>query len=240
MPGTGMFGAIPVQVRFFLRLHRPERHLHRGEMARLPDNQRLRQVHLLAFCAIARALGAHLLAISCDSTEALELFWRGRTPAECIDGLRKRWARLSHQWSGFSQKLRAKRNFGPLWSGSSWMCLLLRKNFIIYPYPFGSYHTASSKGANHVPILPYFFRHQGLAGFGGPGAGAEEPPGGATGAMSNPIIVSDLIKTGRFDDHLPALFAQGKSDVDVAWGVTDELVASAGGFSAGVAGDPRQ
>ena len=31
---------------------------------------------------------------------------------------------------------------------------------------------------------------------------------GATGATSNPIIISDLIKTGRFDDDLDQLIEQ--------------------------------
>lgn len=50
---------------------------------------------------------------------------------------------------------------------------------------------------------------------------------GATGATSNPIIVSDLIKTGRFDDRLAALMKQGLDDEAVAWRVTDELVRNA-------------
>lgn len=50
---------------------------------------------------------------------------------------------------------------------------------------------------------------------------------GATGATSNPIIVSDLIKTGRFDDRLAALMQQGLDDEAVAWQVTDELVRNA-------------
>ena len=35
---------------------------------------------------------------------------------------------------------------------------------------------------------------------------------GATGATSNPIIVSDLIKTGRFDQRLDELVQQGLDD----------------------------
>jgi transaldolase len=50
---------------------------------------------------------------------------------------------------------------------------------------------------------------------------------GASGATSNPIIVSDLIKTGRFDDEMEKLFAQGLPDLDVAWKLTDRLVAEA-------------
>jgi transaldolase len=47
---------------------------------------------------------------------------------------------------------------------------------------------------------------------------------GATGATSNPVIVSDLIKTGRFDSDIERLMEQGLSDNDVAWQLTDELV----------------
>jgi transaldolase len=50
---------------------------------------------------------------------------------------------------------------------------------------------------------------------------------GATGATSNPIIISDLIKTGRFDDQITKLRDQGKNDDDIAWGVTDYLVRKA-------------
>lgn len=50
---------------------------------------------------------------------------------------------------------------------------------------------------------------------------------GATGATSNPIIVADLIKTGRFDDKLADLMRQGLNDFDVAWKVTDLLVSQA-------------
>ncbi len=50
---------------------------------------------------------------------------------------------------------------------------------------------------------------------------------GATGATSNPIIVSDLIKTGRFDNKLAELFQDGYSDEEVAWLTTDDLVKQA-------------
>lgn len=50
---------------------------------------------------------------------------------------------------------------------------------------------------------------------------------GATGATSNPIIVSDLIKTGRFDTKLAELMIQGFDDLGVAWAVTDHLVREA-------------
>lgn len=50
---------------------------------------------------------------------------------------------------------------------------------------------------------------------------------GATGATSNPIIIADLIKTGRFDSDLTRLMRQGLSDLDVAWQLTDMLVRQA-------------
>jgi transaldolase len=50
---------------------------------------------------------------------------------------------------------------------------------------------------------------------------------GATGATSNPIIISDLIKTGRFDGALKDLVAQGFSPEDAAWKLTDEVVQAA-------------
>jgi transaldolase len=50
---------------------------------------------------------------------------------------------------------------------------------------------------------------------------------GATGATSNPIIVADLIKTGRFDDALARFLREGLSDEDLAWRLTDMLVRQA-------------
>ncbi len=50
---------------------------------------------------------------------------------------------------------------------------------------------------------------------------------GATGATSNPVIISDLIRTGRFDADIQRLVKQGLSDNDVAWQLTDELVKQA-------------
>ncbi|QGJ69679.1 Transaldolase [Planctomycetales bacterium 10988] len=47
---------------------------------------------------------------------------------------------------------------------------------------------------------------------------------GATGATSNPVIVSDLIKTGRFDEEIEELIGQGKDDDSIAWELTDTLV----------------
>ena len=50
---------------------------------------------------------------------------------------------------------------------------------------------------------------------------------GATGATSNPIIVSDLIKTGRFDEALSRFMREGLNDEDLAWRLTDMLVRQA-------------
>lgn len=50
---------------------------------------------------------------------------------------------------------------------------------------------------------------------------------GATGATSNPIIITDLIKTGRFDSDLTRLVKEGKDDESIAWALTDRLVSEA-------------
>jgi transaldolase len=50
---------------------------------------------------------------------------------------------------------------------------------------------------------------------------------GITGATSNPIIVGDLIKTGRFDGSISRYLAQGLSDEETAWKLTDLLVRQA-------------
>ncbi len=50
---------------------------------------------------------------------------------------------------------------------------------------------------------------------------------GATGATSNPIIIADLIKTGRFDQDLMRFMRDGLKDEEVAWQLTDTLVRQA-------------
>jgi transaldolase len=50
---------------------------------------------------------------------------------------------------------------------------------------------------------------------------------GATGATSNPIIIADLVKTGRFDDQIGKLVEQGKNDEEIAWAMTDSFVRKA-------------
>jgi transaldolase len=63
---------------------------------------------------------------------------------------------------------------------------------------------------------------------------AENRKFGATGATSNPIIISDLLKTGRFDSQILELARQGVSDADIAWTMTDLLVKQAQQVFAGV------
>jgi transaldolase len=51
---------------------------------------------------------------------------------------------------------------------------------------------------------------------------------GATGATSNPIIISDLVKTGRYDQDLFQLMhGERHSDADAAWALTDRVVSAA-------------
>ncbi len=52
---------------------------------------------------------------------------------------------------------------------------------------------------------------------------------GATGATSNPIIVADLLASGRFDEQIERLVGQGLSDDQIAWEMTDRLVRDAQG-----------
>lgn len=50
---------------------------------------------------------------------------------------------------------------------------------------------------------------------------------GATGATSNPAIITSLIESGRFDDTIEKFRRQGKSPYDAAWELTDQLVMQA-------------
>jgi transaldolase len=50
---------------------------------------------------------------------------------------------------------------------------------------------------------------------------------GASGATSNPIIIGDLIKTGRFDGPMSAFLREGLDDEALAWRLTDMLVRQA-------------
>ena len=51
---------------------------------------------------------------------------------------------------------------------------------------------------------------------------------GATGATSNPIIISDLIKSGRYDNDLDDLLVgRGLNEDEAAWQLTDRVVRAA-------------
>jgi transaldolase len=50
---------------------------------------------------------------------------------------------------------------------------------------------------------------------------------GATGATSNPAIISDLIKSGRFDDTLKTIYGDLKDAEAVCWAMTDRFVSDA-------------
>jgi transaldolase len=51
---------------------------------------------------------------------------------------------------------------------------------------------------------------------------------GATGATSNPIIISELIKSGRYDSQLRDLITSGgATPQDIAWDLNDKVVADA-------------
>jgi len=50
---------------------------------------------------------------------------------------------------------------------------------------------------------------------------------GATGATSNPVIISGLIATGKYDDWMSEFAERGLSDEEIAWEMTDRLVRDA-------------
>jgi transaldolase len=50
---------------------------------------------------------------------------------------------------------------------------------------------------------------------------------GATGATSNPIIIADLVKTGRFDAALKRYLQESEDNEVAAWKLTDQLVRDA-------------
>ncbi|MEW4454991.1 transaldolase family protein [Bremerella sp. JC817] len=50
---------------------------------------------------------------------------------------------------------------------------------------------------------------------------------GVSGATSNPVIVSDLIKSGKFDSWIEELTSQGKESGEIAWSITNRLVQNA-------------
>lgn len=50
---------------------------------------------------------------------------------------------------------------------------------------------------------------------------------GATGATSNPIIISGLLESGDYDEDLAQLIGDGHDDEGVAWGLTNDVVSGA-------------
>jgi transaldolase len=50
---------------------------------------------------------------------------------------------------------------------------------------------------------------------------------GATGATSNPIIIANLIETGKFDKQLGSMLRKYPDDREVAWEMTDMIVRQA-------------
>jgi len=57
---------------------------------------------------------------------------------------------------------------------------------------------------------------------------AENRAAGATGATSNPIIIANLVKTGRFDNQLGGLLSGDGVDIEqAAWRLTDQIVTEA-------------
>lgn len=50
---------------------------------------------------------------------------------------------------------------------------------------------------------------------------------GATGATSNPIIISDIIKAGGYDADITELAEKGHDDDTIAWSLNDSLVKAA-------------
>ncbi len=50
---------------------------------------------------------------------------------------------------------------------------------------------------------------------------------GVTGATSNPIIIADLLKSGRFDNLIYQIAARDSDDADITWQLTDHLVCQA-------------
>ena len=50
---------------------------------------------------------------------------------------------------------------------------------------------------------------------------------GISGATSNPIIISDIIKAGGFNTHITELAEEGQGDDEIAWRLDDELVRNA-------------
>ena len=50
---------------------------------------------------------------------------------------------------------------------------------------------------------------------------------GAVGATSNPAIISSIVADGILDSEIESMLGEGKSDEDIAWALTDQLVTQA-------------
>jgi transaldolase len=50
---------------------------------------------------------------------------------------------------------------------------------------------------------------------------------GATGATSNPAIIADLLKGGKYDDRIEQMFSEFENNEDLAWRLNDEMVSEA-------------
>lgn len=50
---------------------------------------------------------------------------------------------------------------------------------------------------------------------------------GATGATSNPIIVANILKSGKYDTDMKTLKSEGHDHSSIAWQLTDRLVSNA-------------
>src|SRR5271163_3677101 len=50
---------------------------------------------------------------------------------------------------------------------------------------------------------------------------------GASGATSNPIIISGILESGSQDEDMTGMMDKGGDDEHIAWAMTDKLVSSA-------------
>ncbi len=60
-----------------------------------------------------------------------------------------------------------------------------------------------------------------------PDAVAQNRDWGVTGATSNPVIISELIQSGKLDHQLEQLLRQGLDDHQIAWELADQAVSAA-------------
>jgi transaldolase len=60
-----------------------------------------------------------------------------------------------------------------------------------------------------------------------PAAIQRHHPRGVSGATSNPVIISELIESGQFDETLSSMLNAGQDDHAIAWHLADQLVRNA-------------